>query len=257
MFHRLQYITENATIIDVLSHRTGIAELSILGHDSVSRADVYNRLKEFAPNKPFRTTFQYSNSMYAVAGYIVELLTGKQWEDFVAENIFHPLEMNNSDFAFTYDWKHENRSKLYYLKDGQINAYPGSDKKTYDTWAPAGSINSSADDMCKWLMFLLNGGKYKNKNLISQENFDTIISPHAIAWNNRSDKDFSTACYCLGWVSQHYKGKNILWHNGTLGSYISFMPDQNIGISILTNLNSPLSKELTHVIYDLIMTVEK
>lgn len=114
------YMTDHTTLIDVLAHRTGIAELPILGDPTVTRKSLYERLKEYAPNQAFRTTFQYSNSLYAIAGYLVELVTGRQWEDFVAERILFALDMDHSDFAFLSHQGHPNRSRLYYMDKDRL-----------------------------------------------------------------------------------------------------------------------------------------
>jgi CubicO group peptidase (beta-lactamase class C family) len=245
------YITKNATIRDLLSHRTGIAEFPILGDAMVSRAELFKRMKDYPPNKPFGSSYQYSNSMYAIAGYIVELLTGMPWEEFVTKRIFTPLEMEHSDFAFCYEWDHPNRSKLYYKNDGVICKYPKSDKTTYDTWGPAGSINANSYDMSNWLSFLTCSGEFKGKRILSKENFDALMTPQVVAWKH--EPDFSTACYCMGWVSQWYKGERVLWHNGSLGSYVSLLPDKQLGIAVLANMDSGLGRKLSCRLYDLLL----
>jgi CubicO group peptidase (beta-lactamase class C family) len=242
------YMTDHITLIDVLAHRTGIAELPILGDAKVTRKALYERLKEYAPNQAFRTTFQYSNCLYAIAGYLVELVAGRQWEDFVAERILSVLDMHHSDFAFLSHQGHPNRSRLYYMDKDRLQPYVGAEDQKYDTWGPAGSIHANSLDMGNWLLFWVNRGVFKGKRLISEDNFTKLITPHTIAWGH--DKDFSTACYCLGWVSQWYKGEQVLWHNGSLGSYVSFLPDRRLGISVLTNRDSNLAKELTYTLVD-------
>lgn len=109
--------------------------------------------------------------------------------------------------------------------------------------------------MGNWLLFWVNRGVFKGKRLIGEDNFAKLLTPHTIAWGH--DKDFSTACYCLGWVSQWYKGEHILWHNGSLGSYVSFLPDRRLGISVLTNRDSSLAKELTYTLVDQLPGLDK
>ena len=246
------YITKNATIVDLLSHRTGIAEFPLLGQDGVSRADVFAALKGNAPNKPFRAAWQYNNCMYAIAGHIVELLSGQPWEHFVQEHIFAPLKMADSDFAFVFGWPPANRSKLYVMQNGGIEPLesPAIPVRQYDTWNPAGSVNSTAADMAKWLAFWLGGGK----PLLSRENFGMLTAPHCVT-EMRPDtgrEHFSTACYGLGWVTQWYKGRHVVWHNGSLGAYVSFLSEEGIGIAIVPNMDSPLGQGATYEIYDLL-----
>ena len=247
------YITENATIIDLLSHRTGIPEFPSLGQEGMSRADLFADLKNIASTKAFRTAWQYSNSLYGIAGHIVELLSRKPWEAFVEEFIFAPLGMTHSDFAFVFDWPHDNRSKLYTMRDGETALFAPQKSETnhFDACGPAGSINSNARDMGKWLLFLLDGGE----RLLSRENFAMMVAPHCITdmEPETGKENFSTACYGLGWVNQWYKGRHIVWHNGSFGSFVSFMPDAQIGVAVVPNIDSHLGRDLSYEIYDLIL----
>ena len=61
--------------------------------------ELFERLKYLEPTQPLRQTFLYNNMMYAGAGYVVELLSGKTWEDFVRERIFTPLGMTSTVFS--------------------------------------------------------------------------------------------------------------------------------------------------------------
>ena len=246
------YITANATIVDLLSHRTGIAELPLLGQGGVSRADVFASLKENAPDRPFRAAWQYNNCMYAIAGHIVELLSGLAWEDFVLEHIFAPLGMADCDFSFVFDWPHANRSKLYEVRDGgaQLFESPATEIGQFDALGPAGSINVNSIDMGKWLAFWLGGGA----PLLSKENFDMLVAPHCITGiePDTGRENFSTACYGLGWVTQWYKGRRVVWHNGSFGSYVSFMPEEPLGIAVAPNMDGPLGQSVTYELYDLL-----
>ena len=53
-------------------------------------------------------------------------------------------------------------------------------------------------------------------------------------------------------MNQWYKGRHIIWHNGSFGSFISFLPNEQIGISVVPNIDSPLGLELSYEIYDLL-----
>jgi CubicO group peptidase (beta-lactamase class C family) len=251
------YITENATIVDLLSHRTGVAEFASLGYVDVSRADLLAELKRCVRLFPFRTTWLYNNSIYGIVGHIVEILSGLPWEAFVREWILNPLDMKSSDFSFVFDWPHNNRSKLYVKKEGEIERFvpPKSALEQFDTWGPAGSLNISACDMEKWLLFLLNRGAYRGKRIVSEENFDMLVKPFCIMDTapEKGAEYFSTSCYALGWVSQSYKGRRVVWHNGSFGSFVSFMPDAQLGVAVVANMDSPLSRDLTYEIYDYLL----
>jgi len=61
--------------------------------------ELFARLKYMEPKEPPRQTFLYNNMMYAAAGYLIELQSGKTWEEFVRERIFQPLDMNASVYS--------------------------------------------------------------------------------------------------------------------------------------------------------------
>jgi hypothetical protein len=103
--------------------------------------------------------------------------------------------------------------------------------------APAGGINSTAEDMAHYLMMLLNNGEYNNKKIISPENLRYLWSPKTIVQEMGGRWNF----YGLGWVYTQYNPSPIIWHNGaTLGhkAIIALIPDEKIGIVILSNLQS-------------------
>src|ERR1700720_75380 len=87
-------LNDNVTLRDMLSHRTGVTR-----HDSIwfksdfKRKELFEKLKYLEPQQPMRETFLYKNLMFSAAGYIIELKSGKTWEQFVRERIFEPLNM--------------------------------------------------------------------------------------------------------------------------------------------------------------------
>src|SRR5437879_224089 len=90
-------LNNNVTLRDMLAHRTGVTR-----HDSIwfkspfTRKELFEKLKYLEPQEPMRETFLYNNLMYAAAGNIIELKSGKTWEQFVRERIFTPLDMNTT-----------------------------------------------------------------------------------------------------------------------------------------------------------------
>src|SRR2546423_2605720 len=92
-FHDDQ-LNNTVTIRDMLSHRTGITRHDTIWYKSdFTRKELFERLKYLEPSQPMRQTFLYNNMMYIGAGYVVELLSGRKWEDFVRERLLAPLGM--------------------------------------------------------------------------------------------------------------------------------------------------------------------
>src|ERR1700752_4237735 len=92
-------LNNNVTLRDMLSHRTGVTRHDLIWFKSpFTRKELFERLKYLEPQEPMRQTFLYNNLMYAGAGYVIELKSGKRWEEFVRERIFSPLEMPTTNY---------------------------------------------------------------------------------------------------------------------------------------------------------------
>ena len=93
-------LNNTVTLRDMLAHRTGITRHDTIWYKSdFTRKELFERLKYLEPKEPLRQMFLYNNMMYAGAGYIIELKSGKTWEDFVAERIFKPLGMTSTVYT--------------------------------------------------------------------------------------------------------------------------------------------------------------
>src|SRR5438552_5011580 len=93
-------LNATVTLRDMLSHRTGITRHDTIWYTSdFARQQLFERLKYLEPSQPLRSTFLYNNMMYAGAGRIVELLSGKTWEEFLRERLLAPLGMTATVFT--------------------------------------------------------------------------------------------------------------------------------------------------------------
>src|SRR5579871_2464134 len=87
-------LNNTVTLRDMLSHRTGITRHDTIWYKSdFTRKQLFEKLVYLEPQEPIRQTFLYNNLMFAAVGYLIELQTGKTWEQFVKERILDPLEM--------------------------------------------------------------------------------------------------------------------------------------------------------------------
>src|SRR5215471_11972751 len=93
-------LNNTVTIRDMLAHRTGITRHDTIWYKSdFTRKELFERLRYLEPQQPVRQTFLYNNLMYAAVGYMIELASGKTWEQFVRDRIFDPLEMKSTNYA--------------------------------------------------------------------------------------------------------------------------------------------------------------
>ena len=154
-----QLASQEAIIRDLLCHRIGFRTFQgdfTFYNTDLSREQIMERMSRVKAIYPFRTKWGYTNSAFLTAGQIIPRVTGKTWEDYIKENIFAPLGMTNT-LALTVDMpKSLNRTVPHSLVNGQLTAIPYCQ---IDALAPAGAISSSANDMGKWMMALLNDGK--------------------------------------------------------------------------------------------------
>src|SRR5947199_8869894 len=100
-------LNNNVTLRDMLSHRTGVTRHDLIWFKSdFKRKDLFEKLKYLEPQQPMRETFLYNNLMFSAVGYIIELKSGKTWEEFVRERILRPLDMNSTTYTISEMVKH-------------------------------------------------------------------------------------------------------------------------------------------------------
>ena len=236
-------MNNNVTLRDMMSHRTGVSryDYSWYYFPSASKDSLMQRLQYMEPSEPLRRKWQYNNFMYMLQGMVTEKLTGKSWEDNIREKIFEPLGMNNSNSSLA-EWMKAKDLAIGYnvKKDSSINK---TDYYNISGMAPAGSINSSVNDMAKWLTLWINGGKYKGKEILpAQYVTEAISSQMVIAGSLPSTErpDMYLSNYGLGWFLTSYRGHYRVEHGGNINGFsasTSFFPTDSIGIVVLCNQN--------------------
>ena len=168
--------TKEMTPRDLLCHNSGLPRHDFVWYGSdKSRKDLYKTLKYLEPTASFRQTWQYQNLMFMTAGYLVEQISEMSWEDFTQKRILDPLGMNASNFSVSKMEKAENAALPYREKDGEFIKMP---YRNIDAIGPAGSINSNAEDMSKWVIMQLNGGKYGEETVVSANGLGTNAQTH-------------------------------------------------------------------------------
>jgi CubicO group peptidase (beta-lactamase class C family) len=234
-------LNRTITLRDMLSHRTGVTRHDLIWYKSdFTRRELFERLQFMEPKEPPRQVFLYNNLMYAAAGYVIELKSGKTWEDFVRERILRPLEMtstvytiadmtNAPDFGAPFTEKRDSR-ELYRMPYYEDTAGV----------APCGAIISSIEDISHWLLALMNDGKYNGNQILPPEILAATLEP-AIALPNvegetRGFWEKLNAAYGMGRETVSYRGHLLTFHGGALGGFfsqISFMPQEHIGVIVL------------------------
>ncbi len=254
--------TERMTVRDLVCHRSGLPRHDLLWYGSpVSRKDLVGRLRFLDFSADVRTTFQYNNLMYLTAGYIVGQVTDSSWEEFTRKRIFGPLGMTNSNFSVEDSKKSADHSRPYIKKDNVVTEIPF---RNIDTIGPAGSINSSVNDMLKWVKFHLDKGKVGEAQIISEAGQKEMYTPAmfmrepTLSVQPDGQSDMS---YGLGWFLETYRGHRLVHHGGAIDGFYylnAFLPGDGLGVVISSNLSgTPLVWISMGYILDMMLDLEQ
>ena len=264
------HATELCSIKDMLCHRTGLGgyDAPWFGANIESREVLWERLRYMKPSAPFRSQIQYSNIIYTIAGHIAERLTGKTYEQLLKEMIFEPLGMTRSNATMEQMLADGDHATPYWQgKDTTLSGaelYWKSSEGPYkikswntDLGAPAAGINSTVNDMLKWLQFQLDDGIVNGERLISHESMEEIHLQHVRyhLWQWRFDEVPPMGGYALGWYNDVYRGHYLYWHLGEIEGYGTMqfvLPRDNLGIVVFNNIQKPDVLIQLSVVYSII-----
>jgi len=230
------YVTRELTIRDVLSHRSGLGRRgdALWYGTSFSRDEILRRIRYLTPNAGFRTEMGYQNIMFLAGGQAAGAAAGMGYDDLIRRRIFEPLGMRTSGVSLKELKGQADVSTPHSIEKGVAKPIPWRD---IDNIAPAGSINSSVEEMAQYLRFHLGNGTYRGTRLLSATNLGVTKTTHINA-GGVGDSLTHFSAYGLGWVLQDYRGKKIAWHNGGIDGMLSEMwtiPEAGLGIVVLSN----------------------
>jgi CubicO group peptidase (beta-lactamase class C family) len=232
--------TRLVTIRDMLSHRIGTKTFEgdfTFWNTSLTRQEIMKRMRLLKPVQIFRQDYGYCNSCYMTAGQIIPVVTGKQWENFVYDSIISPLEMNHTMVLSTGVEKQADVATPYTTSySNELRQVP------FDNWnnlAPAASIISNVNDLSHWLLMQLDSGQYNGKRILPWQALQKTRDINIVT-NSRKSLIFPMHIrgYGLGLNVADYNGRQVYWHTGGAGGMVSnvcFVPEENLGIAILTN----------------------
>ena len=236
-----QILTDNVTARDLMCHRTGTPkyDLQAIYAAPDDKKEMVRSLKYLQTSAAFRTTFQYSNQMVSLAGYLVDVLAGKPYEDFVRERIFAPLGMKSSDFEVASLGKYEKTSKGYVFANDMFIQPPAMHLGAF---APSGAIVSSAEDMAKFALFQLGDGTWEGERLVSEVMMQEMHKHQMIGTPYFWDfEETQCAEYGLGWFTDIYRGRKLINHGGNTNGFsaqMTLLPEDDFAIVALSNATS-------------------
>lgn len=251
--------SERMTPRDLVTHRSGLPRHDLVWYgSSATREQLYERLRYLEPSRGFREVYQYQNLMFMTAGYLAGRVAGMEWEDLVRVRLLEPLGMERTNFSVTESPRSDDFSYPYVKVEDDVRQVPF---RMIDAMGPAGSINSSVEEMIRYVQFHIDKGKYNGEQLLSERNSQAMQVPQmAISSPIRYD-ELGHSAYGLGLVVTSYRGHKVVRHGGGIDGFISllsFMPRDGIGMIILSNLSgdNPVPAIVSRRVYDQMLGLE-
>ncbi|MEP7106287.1 MAG: serine hydrolase domain-containing protein, partial [Chloroflexota bacterium] len=229
--------TDPVRIVNLLEHTTGFDDNSFKGYANSDPTpltlrqgldlDAATHVSRWRPG----TRVSYCNTGPAIAGYIVEKLEAKPFEQVIQQRLFDPLGMTTATYMFP-DTARVPTATLY-KNDG---------KTPVPYWhvfiRPAGSINASAEDMSHYVRFLLNRGAVKGQQL---------LPPAAIERLERSEASLTATgglkvAYGLH-IARYTDSAGFVWtgHDGGVQgglTNMAYIPELGVGYAFMINSGS-------------------
>ncbi|MBR1214362.1 serine hydrolase [Bradyrhizobium sp. JYMT SZCCT0180] len=241
--------TERVTVRDLLSHQSGLPR-----HDWVhmagdrAPAEMLDLMRHLELSRDIRTTWQYSNLCYNVAGLLIERLSGQSFEAFIRTRLTDRLGMTVSFNLDDLEASDEAARPYMMHEDTRLPAM----RLPIRTIA-AGAINTSVTGLANWMRLHLGKGEFDGARLLPEALINELHASRAfISAPNLAE--FGQALYGLGFQTNYYRGDRMVFHGGGWvgwGSLMTLMPDLGIGIAVLTNRSpSEVPSTLTWYILD-------
>lgn len=216
------------TVRHLMTHTPGFEEVLrdlFIESDSFSEGDLRKFLVENIPDQIFDpgTMPSYTNYASALAGYIIERVSGKRFETYVEDHIFSPLGMSHSSFRQPLP---ENLAAT--MSEGYRTASDGK-PKTFEVVVPmpAGALSATGEDMSKFMIAYLNGGAGLMRPETARLMHETL------------DNQFPALNgFALGFYRSDQNGQRIVSHGGDtiwFHSDLNLFLDQNVGIYVSLN----------------------
>jgi len=260
-------LNSNVTLRDMLSHRTGVTRHDLIWFKSpFTRKELFEKLKYLEPQAPMRETFLYNNLMFSAVGQIIELKSGKRWEDFVRERILTPLDMNTTCYTIADMMKQPEYGVPFREKRDSFELYKIPYYEDTEGVAPAGAVISNIEELSHWLIALMNDGKYNGKQVLPPSVLKATMQP-AIGLPNTLGEalgywEILNPAYGMGRQTASYRGKLLTFHGGDLPGFhsqVSFMPNDKIGVIVfvISDHSAPLYNAISYNVYERLLGMDQ
>ena len=247
------WVTREITVRDLLVHRSGLGlgqgDLMFVPRTNLTRRQTVERVAFLKLRTSFRSTYAYDNILYAVAGQLIEEVTGQTWEAFMRERVLRPGGMKHATSDSEDRFRVANRSYPHARLSGPLRGLgPQQLLDERDelgrNGAPAGGLAMSAEDMAAWLKIQLahgtlpDGGRLFSEAQALEMWKPVVTMPITPLPASLAPAMPNYQAYALGWQIQDYRGHRIVAHSGGVFGSITrvvVIPDRNVAFAIMMN----------------------
>jgi CubicO group peptidase (beta-lactamase class C family) len=259
------YVSSELRIRDLLCHRSGLATFSgdLLWYGTKwSSKEVLEKANQLEPTTSFRTQFGYQNLMFMVAGEIIEVVSEKPWKTYIEQELMGPVGMSSSVLSTT---QLANRTDVAAPHNElESGTQTPIEWVNWDNMAPAGALISSAEEMAQWMIVQLDSGRTATDTLWTQRQTHEMWTMHTpipvSSWYHEMLPSMHFRGYGLGWELYDLHGRKVVAHSGGYDGMISrqvLVPEEKLGIIILTNANSSVPWGWGHDVLNVLLKGDK
>lgn len=171
--------------------------------------------------------YLYANVGYSLVGYLVELLSGQNFNEYCKEHIFEPLQMYNSSFRLR-DHDLDSIAVPYEYKNGGYFRHPHYGAHLV---YPAITLRTSTEEFSHFLIAHMNGGAWNGVRILNESTVELMHMPHFSPQDTRN--------YGLGWtIKNKLLGRMQYGHSGGyvgVHDLVTVIPDKEVAVILFSN----------------------
>jgi CubicO group peptidase (beta-lactamase class C family) len=226
------WVTREFRAFDLLAQRSGLPPsvndlLEMFGYPEPA---LIRSLRHVEPVSSFRSTFAYTNVTHMLAGRIVSDLAGApDWNAVARRELLDPLGMAETSSTAEAIMAAANHAQGHRWTPDETTEVPFDPLLPYGFGA-AGNLNSTVEDMARWVRLRLAHGSFAGRR---------IVSPESLAYLRRPKVAFDDhTAHGMAWMLTRTRNGDIIWHAGvtySFGAFLGLLPERDVGVIVLSN----------------------
>ncbi|NEP69294.1 MAG: beta-lactamase family protein [Moorea sp. SIO3E2] len=227
------------TVDHLLTHTDGFDVAWVIGGATRCQSKLLSLEKFLTENLPERVRppgqlYVYGDVGLALAGYLVEVVAGIPFSEYIDQTILQPLDMSQSSFQQPLPYQlAANLAVGYRYKNGNYLKQAFTCNKSVPTTA----LTTTAEDMAHFMIAHLQGGRYRKQRILNDTTVKDMHHQHYTNFPNIPQSAGST----YGFFERFVNNQRIIEHGGSMSGYtnlVFLIPEQKLGFYIAYNRNS-------------------